>query len=90
MTAADDHDPLAGISLPLLTQHIRDPVIDAAARPGLSDGGQAIGAQRIGRAPGSGRVDHGPRPNSLQPLDRAHQQFEGTLIASPIYFIAKG
>ena len=68
MAGAEHGDGLAGIARAILAQHIRHAVGDPVRRLRLADGAQAVGACRIRRMPGAGRVDHGVGPHDLGAL----------------------
>ena len=57
MSGAQHGDGLAGIARAVAAQHVGHAVGDPVRGLRLADGGQAIGARRIGRMPGAGCVD---------------------------------
>ena len=62
MSGAEHRDGFAGIARAVLSQHVRHPVSNLVRRLRLANGGETVGARRIRRMPGAGRVNDGIGP----------------------------
>ena len=83
MSGAQHRDGLAGIARAVLAEHVRHPVGDPAGGLRLADGGEAVGAGRIGRVPGAGGIDDRVRPHDLGALAVLIADFERRGFAAP-------
>jgi hypothetical protein len=59
VSGADDGDATLGIAAPVAAQHVEDSALDQSAGTTFTDCRASVGAERIGREPGAGGVDHG-------------------------------
>jgi hypothetical protein len=62
---ADHEHPPAGVAVAVRAEDVGDAVRDPVGVVGLAGGGQPAGAERVGRGPGAGGVDHGAREQPL-------------------------
>ena len=83
MAGAEHRDGLAGVARAVLAQYIRHAIGDPVRRLRLADGAQAVGARRIGRMPGAGRVDHRVGAHALGALPVLIAHLEGGRIRGP-------
>jgi hypothetical protein len=83
MSRAENRDRLARIARPVVAEHIGHAVGDVACHLCFAGRAQAVGSGRIGREPGSGRIDDGIGLEAVGAASVLIAEFERRGLAAP-------